>query len=280
MAKRPITIDELLYPLGHGSAIRMKAVENDLMDRFYKFIIPFIKPITCYIEGEDYILHVQIPSENNQRSTKDVFYDVVFQFTPKNKDDRASIYIRDYGVKVFSNSPSFLFIFTFVFKEHEALPTFIPEKFYAKEALKKAPKVRNEMELLGIEKSIWYAVKYLERNHLFQKMRLQQISEKNGKSKDILKVIMSQEDKLNERTHQPRKPKPKKPRAKAPEEVVEETPKNSPTTLTKENPIQAKNFKQNALQQNKSSFKSSTKTSMKTSSLKSSGFKNSLGKKK
>ncbi len=271
MAKKPVTIEDLIYPIGHGSALSMKIIEKELTDRFYKHINQYVKIHSAYKDGEVYYIHLQIPSENNGRSVTEVFYDVVFEFYPRNKTQIPLIYYNDYGVKVFSNSPSFLFTFTHVFSERGALPDFIPAKFYAKEALKNPPKVRNPVELMGIDKTVWFSIRYLRHNHLFQKVRLDQICERKGSYKNILKFIKSQEDKLAERQSQKPKPKPKKKKESSSSPIQEE--KHTPASLkpgTKLNQM-----KTDAM---KGSLKTSKTTSMKTSSLKTTSMKKTFKK--
>ncbi len=273
MAKKSVTIEDLIYPIGHGSALSMKIIEKELTERFYKHINQYIKLQSAYKDGVTYYIHLQIPSENNGRSVSEVFYDVVLEFYPKNKSQIASIYYNEYGVKVFSNSPSFLFTFTHVYSERDALPDFIPAKFYAKEALKNPPKVRNPIELMGIDKTVWFSIRYLTHNHLFQKVRLEQICERKGSYKNILKFIKSQEDKLAERKSQKPKPKPKKERKSSSGENPPAEEMHTPVSLTqsaKPNPMKTTSMH--------NSMKSSSSHSMKTTSLKSSALKKSMKK--
>ena len=274
MAKRPITIEDLMYPIGHGSALSMRIIEKDLTDRFYIYANQFIRIKSSYKDGDNYYVHLTIPSENNARSLSEVFYDVVLEFYPRNKAQIALNYFNDYGVKVFSNSPSFLFTFTHVLNEKEALPDFISTKYYAKEALKNPPKVRNPIELLGIDKSIWFAIKYLTHNRLFHKIRFEQMCNRKGSYKNIAKDIKTQEEKLAERKAQKQKPKPKKKKDNKKLENTEPADqKHTPSSLSQT----AKNgiMKTNAMV---TSMKSSQKHSMSTTSLKNSSLKKKLKK--
>lgn len=212
MAKKPVTINEIMHPLGVGaSAIPMRQFESDLMSRFYKVILPNIPSIKVMKRKEDYVLLIRIPSERNHRAVKPVFYDVIFEFYPRNADNRSSMYVNEYGVRIFSNSPSYMFTFTYVYNERGLLPTFVPKRYYMEECLTKEPEIRNPIELLGVEKTIWYSIKFLERNQLLQKSRLNAIaSTQRTTVVEILGEVSTHEAKLEERQGQKLKKKKKK----------------------------------------------------------------------
>ena len=218
MAVKIITVENLLNPFGKGAAaISLRSIERDLGDRFFKYINPYIK-VKCYRKGEDYILLAKVPSERNIFSIKPVFYDVVLEFYPLNKDAKGSMFIRDYGVRVFSNCPSFVYIFTYVYNEKGLLASFVPKKHYVKEALNKEPEVKNPIELIGIEKTVWYTIRFMERNQLFNKLRLKNILVSGG-YKEALAELATQEEKLAERESMKAKPKKKGPKNKGGDEV-------------------------------------------------------------
>ena len=206
MGKLRVTVNNLLKPMGKGaSAVSLKPLIESLTVKYYKNIASDIK-IYSFITGDkkkEYYIYSKVPSEQNSTNSKDVYYDVILQFYPKNSTDEGLMSFESYFLKVFSNCPSFTFTFTYTFKSIGGLVDFIPNKYYSKEALKENAKERNPNGLLGIEKSIWYTLKKMKMDGLFRKSRMSLIaisSEKVRKLQDFLKFISSQDDKLDEVT--------------------------------------------------------------------------------
>jgi len=96
-----------------------------------------------------------IPSE----TTKDLAYDVVIKIDrgAANKDAN----FLNWPMKAISNSPSFVFTFANTFKKNgtliEELKTMIPS-----ETVKEFAETRNPHKLLGLEKTVYYACKYIK----------------------------------------------------------------------------------------------------------------------
>ena len=112
------------------------------------FAIPYIDSMSG-----DILFHVRVPSE--EYDINKLTYDVLFQIK---YDETIRYALRD--IKMFSNSPSFLFTYAYVYY-HEHL---IIEDFANKiplEALVNAPTVRNPIESRGYEKSTYFAARYL-----------------------------------------------------------------------------------------------------------------------
>lgn len=199
MAKAHIKIENLMSPLGKGaSAISMKAVQENLMNKYYKSIHEVIK-IYSLVDKNDYYIFAKIPSERNSDVKHKVFYEVLLRFYPPEKTTESSMSIRAYAIEAYSNCPNFTFTFTNTFKSVGGLIDFIPVRYYSKEALKKNADVRNPMNLLGIEKSLFFTIKRMEFDNLFRKNRVKLIQMSNiRRPKDFLKLIQSQDEKLAE----------------------------------------------------------------------------------
>jgi len=197
-----ITILNLLKPFGPGaSAVSLKYIEEELLKRYKENIEQYITYVKIYKEKNgNYYIYIKIPSENNIVCEKKVFYDVIIEFIadPNVVTNKS---IDQYSVKVFSNSPSFMFIFTYVYNKKGILLDIVPKKYYSKIALTQPPEIKNKMELLGIEKSLWFAFTYIKHNGLLNKEKLDTKIEKTS-IKKIIKEIKSQEDKYKERIKQ------------------------------------------------------------------------------
>jgi hypothetical protein len=111
------------------------------------FAVPYV-----YDNG-DILFHVRVPSE--EHNINKLYYDVLF-FIENDPSKRYST--RD--IKIFSNSPSFVFTYAYVYYHDDLMI----DKFANKLpmiALTKAPEIRNPVESLGYEKSTYIAARYL-----------------------------------------------------------------------------------------------------------------------
>lgn len=147
-----MTIKEYLdNPFGKGSTfINKRVIYDNLMDR-YKKLVNKHKRFTSFIYKEDsgYYCHIKIPSESIDEMTYDV---VVFI--------RDSNYIENAKFQVFSNCPSFVYTYAYVFNKRKLLIESL-RGFYSNEVISQDPEIRNPSRILGYEKSIFYAFNYL-----------------------------------------------------------------------------------------------------------------------
>lgn len=111
------------------------------------YAVPFL-----YDDGR-ILFHVKVPSE--AYNLNKISYDVLVEF-----DGKSNLRLSQRPAKFFSNSPSFIFTYAYVFNQKDILI----DKFKSKlpsQCLTQAPVVRNPVESLGYEKSIFIAAKYL-----------------------------------------------------------------------------------------------------------------------
>jgi hypothetical protein len=111
------------------------------------FAVPYRYP------NGDVLFHVRVPSED-YRDNK-IVYDVLFRIE---FDPNVRYSLRK--MKLFSNSPGFLFTYAYVYYHHDMI---IPE-FVGKlppVAITQQPAIRNPFETLGFEKSTYIAARYL-----------------------------------------------------------------------------------------------------------------------
>ncbi len=111
------------------------------------FAVPYRYP------NGDVVFHVRVPSEEYKDNK--IVYDVLFRIEFDNSK-RYSLR----NVKLFSNSPSFLFTYSYVYYHSDL----IIDEFVSKlptVAITTPPAVRNPFETLGFEKSTYMAARYL-----------------------------------------------------------------------------------------------------------------------
>ena len=187
-------LDDILHPK-IGSAISMRPLVDSYIARYNQFAAKDIK-IYCIKDKDNFIVHSMVPSEKNSEFEKPVFYDVVVEFYPTNKEMKEETTIKNYGVKVFSNSISWMFDFTYVFNKTNNIPSFIPKTYCSKTALKEPPKKTNPYGIYGIERVVFISLYHLEMITGYRKNRLDTIEMPKIDKNDIVKRLMSQEEKL------------------------------------------------------------------------------------
>jgi hypothetical protein len=159
--KEPIKTNIRQYvdnPSSKGSAYlaSRKIIKDGLSNIFFKllskhrqqfFAIPYKYP------NGDVLIHVKVPSEEYEINR--IVYDVIFKIF---YDSEKRYALRD--IKVFSNSPSFLFTYAYVYYHSDLIPDEFVSKLPA-EAITTPPSVRNPIESMGYEKSTYIAARYM-----------------------------------------------------------------------------------------------------------------------
>jgi len=145
-------------PSGKGSAYLAKRamIKQGLNITYIKILNRFRKQFYAvpYIYNDGRILmHVKVPSEIY--NINKISYDVIFEFEP---DDRKRLAMRN--VKCFSNSPSFIFTYAYVFNAKSILIDEFKDVL-PNQCLTQPPVIRNPIESMGYEKSIYIASRYL-----------------------------------------------------------------------------------------------------------------------
>ena len=196
-----IKIEQIVKPFNSGfSAVSIKYLLENLQKRYLVNIEPNITTIDAIKEKDNYFILVKVPSESNTEYKSDkIFYDVIIELLPPNNSYLNNESVRDYDVRVYSNCPSFTYTFTYVYYKKDALIK-MPKGAYTRKALSKAPKVRNPLLLFGIEKTLWFAICYIDKNKLFKRSNLEALVKDDSKLKDLIKEhkIIGQDQKLEE----------------------------------------------------------------------------------
>lgn len=112
----------------------------------------------------EYWFHIKVPDSK----VHGTYYDVVFQFTPKNDAQKAGRMITEYDVKFFANDPGFIFYFCYVFNKNHLLIDSLKSKLNSR-ALNEPPKQTNPEERIRYAKTIYYGYLILNRLNLFDK---------------------------------------------------------------------------------------------------------------
>lgn len=125
------------------------------LDISYNKISSKIRIINTFTTNGGTMVHLSIPSETATTTS----YDVVVQFTGSEK-------LIDCPVKFFSNSPSFVYRYTYVYNENDLLI----KEFIIKlgnEFVLDAPEKSNKDLKLKLDKSLYSACKYIYMNKTY-----------------------------------------------------------------------------------------------------------------
>lgn len=130
-----------------------KNPEKNRLEQSYQKLKRNIK-INGYLKsGKEYFLHILVPSESNPKES----YDVVILFFTGDMSVERSLTLKNYYIKLFSNSPSFIYQYAAMYHVEGYLIDFLFEKMdkeYA-EVMPKKPKP------LSWDKSLYCACRYL-----------------------------------------------------------------------------------------------------------------------
>jgi len=175
-----MNIDEFLKnPVGKGAVIPGKnSLLKDLDNRYTQLINRHEFEINIYKKKDKFFFHFIIMTEDPDRENT---YDVIIGFYPTKTTQKLDTTVKRYDIKLFSNSPSFIYTYAYVAKENKMLIVDFYNKFDVN-VLKKPPVSRNPGRIMGYEKSIYYACKYLiEHSELMNKNYLKRHSDSNYK---------------------------------------------------------------------------------------------------
>lgn len=186
----PQNISEFLdNPMGKGSSVIMnrKAIKENLDIRYESLLRKYDDfKYTIYKEADAYFIHFLIPTESRRRNN----YDVVVQLS--NSDNPAEDFsqestVKNYHIRLFSNCPSFVYTYAYVFREYDKNIPQLDNKF-RDEAIHNNPVTRNPGEIISFEKSTYFACKYIvDHKTLLKKTFLDQ-NVKGGLA-DLHKVV-------------------------------------------------------------------------------------------
>lgn len=195
-----LTYDDFMTPFKGNSAISLRGkIEEFKQVYFEKYAKEIL--ITCvYNEVYDiYTFFFKIPSGENDKYPTALLYDVIIEFSPKDKNSHRQLAnINDYGILIYSNSPSFIFTFDYVVKHRFGFPRCVPNSYLSKVAISKPPRVRNTYELMTVEKTTWVCFYHLVHNGYMSKSFITPIIAKGKNENYFMKNVDTQPMKLKE----------------------------------------------------------------------------------
>lgn len=155
-----MTFEEYVFnPLGKGSAL-VPAAQRELMKSRYKVKFDNIllrekgkMDFRLFRNSKDntYWIYVKIPSE----LVKDFYYDTVIKFYTDESVKGGGSDLFKYNVKFYSNDPSFVYTYAYVFNQNQMFIEELTSKM-SKEALTQPPVQKNPSNSVGYVKSLYF----------------------------------------------------------------------------------------------------------------------------
>ena len=179
------------------------------------------------IDGKKYYVHYVIGNESDDRENN---YDVIIEFFPKNRIVATESTVKNYNIKFFTNIPSFVFTFAYVYNEKGLLSEEFKNKYNSK-VFKMKPKEKNPYKIVNYDKALYFTlldftkdagVKY-NKGYLSSKKNctLSQLKNKIRNTDTILMEIRRENSRLKESRRK------EKESLNAAKKAVKVTPKSS-----------------------------------------------------
>lgn len=159
---------------------QLKSRFLDMLKKDKKFVIAVYQS-----SRNGLLVHVKVPTEGD---IPDLYYDVVLHVSG------GMTTLMESEVKVYSNCPSFTFRYAYVaFQNKEIIPEYV--NHYDDIVIKDKPDITNPMEIMGYEKSIYYAILSLD---YYGYKTYNDLNDDVKASRDDLKSVMTATAKLQE----------------------------------------------------------------------------------
>lgn len=149
-------LEYLTNPYGKGSAFGNVSTQKQALDKqYFELQNKMIHKIFFYRNRAIY--HVIVPSHGrNEKVTYDVILEIPFP-----EDTKSAISLENFEFQVFSNCPSFIFTYAHVFRTKGMLCNWLVDK-YSMDVRRKLPLRTNQYQMIGFERSLYLAFKYLK----------------------------------------------------------------------------------------------------------------------
>jgi hypothetical protein len=200
-------------PTGAGAAStpQRKAILDTLFAK-YRVLLKMNHHFktSAYRVSDSVVLHVRIPSE----SVEGVYYDVCIEFMNVANMETSML---TKNIKVFSNNFAFVYTYAYVMNQRGLLIDYL-RSLLPKEVLSEPPKQRNPDETVNYEKSIVYAIYYIQEHRLFLRENygpILHVSNKVSIKKEIREFEDVERDYANKKSLQSKKKEQEKKAAKA-----------------------------------------------------------------
>ena len=167
-----------------------KSVYNDKYNKMILMCGGQINYVMWKSDPRRYVIYIQMPSEK----LKNLYYDVMIEFTGQSDLDYTIGKLDNYKVRFFSNDPNFTFTFAHAFHKKGLIIPELVSKISPK-ALKQPPNKTNTNVLAGYVKSIYFAYIFMRNKGLFNKLNWLQANPISQMKNWVHQYVMDSEKK-------------------------------------------------------------------------------------
>lgn len=168
--------DFLFNPFHSRNTVEKDVTYNNKYNEFVSTNKIKIHAIT--VLEDSYYYHIKVPSESQKDNNYN--YDVIIRFFPEDSLASEQSHLRNYKIQFFSNSPSFMYQYAYVYKKNGYLIEALYDKLDA-DYIDTPPDKTNANQVISYDKSIYFACrylsegkfKYLEKNGLIKMKRVE-----------------------------------------------------------------------------------------------------------
>ena len=160
MTRKYQTIYEFLTNPFRGTNNVAKLTEYDSKYRAFVAANKISVSAVTEIEKSVYI-HVKVPSESQKN--ENYFYDVVIRFFTEDEMMASQSSLSPYYIQFFSNSPSFMYQYAYLYNKEGFLIEALYDKLDA-DYIDTPPEKTNAKMTISFDKSIYFACRYLQDN--------------------------------------------------------------------------------------------------------------------
>ena len=178
----------LTNPAGKGAAFANIPQQIKDLSEQYKTLEPKMQH-KIYTYRKHVIYHVIVPTKDPKSdNTYDVIIEVPLEAVPKEE-----VNIDNVDFTVFSNCPSFIFTYAHIFFAKKMLCNWLKEK-YNPEVKKNFPNTRNQYGVIGVERSLYLALRYIKLKGLDNLSVIQTTATKVNGYAQIAQYVRTQDD--------------------------------------------------------------------------------------
>lgn len=165
---------------------------RDVLNSKYAKFQNLMKFHSYSILDDSYYIHIKVPSESSPGKT----YDVVIQFIPPSDAISRERRLDNYVIQFFSNSPGFIYKYAVVYKVKGYMIDALQEKM-DKEYADKLPTQTNADMKLEVDKSIYFAVKFLMEHNMSYMSKIGIMPFGKRPFEEFVKGVIPNKDMLN-----------------------------------------------------------------------------------
>lgn len=151
------TLSEFFYKPFHKDADSNKDATYNM--KYHEYISKNKIKLHSVCQVEDsYYFHIKIPSESKKEFGYE--YDVVIRFFPEDEETANQRHLRNYKIQFFSNSPSFMYKYAYLYHKEDYLISALYDKVDA-DYIDTPPEKTNPNMVTSYDKSIYFACRFL-----------------------------------------------------------------------------------------------------------------------